>query len=161
MVVNLFKKINIFLFALAISKRSIQHFVNVGKVSSSVTRWGEFWKVCATNFLTKVGQIFSNWYRLLFEKHHLWVKRLIFIFGQLLWKSGLLFSSTSGHTAGNPTSNLIKWLESRFAFYLKVHPSKLHLNSLSPRWTFLTCAIRSLLVVARYSQPRRRFKKIV
>ena len=58
-------------------------------------------------------------------------------------------------------SNLIKWLESRFAFYLKVHPSKLHLNSLSPRWTFLTCAIRSLLVVARYSQPRRRFKKIV
>ena len=97
------------MFALAISKRSIQHFVNVGKVSSSVTRWGEFWKVCATNFLTKVGQIFSNWYRLLFEKHHLWVKRLIFIFGQLLWKSGLLFSSTSGHTAGNPTSNLIKW----------------------------------------------------
>ena len=64
---------------------------------SSVSRFGDFWKVLATKFLAKVAKMIGNFLGYL-EKTHYYVKLHWLLFGQLLEKIGLLFTPTSGHT---------------------------------------------------------------
>ena len=60
---------------------------------------GDFLKLSVTNLLTKVGQIFPQFWGY-FEKNYILVKKRLWLrFGQLLEVFGLLFISTSGHTA--------------------------------------------------------------
>ena len=70
------------------SKPKFIHYL--ADVMNSVTRLGDVWKFLGTNFHTKVAQMLSGIFGLLFKL--LWIH-----FGQLLEKFGLLFTSTTGH----------------------------------------------------------------
>ena len=61
--------------------------------SSSVTRMGSYWKVLATNFVTKVVKIFTYFLDIF---KNIPFQRLLF--GQLLGEIVLLFNLSSGHT---------------------------------------------------------------
>ena len=54
-------------------------------------------KFLAANFITKVAQVFDDFWSY-FEKHHFLLIMRLLLFGQLWWKIGLLFVLTSGHT---------------------------------------------------------------
>ena len=62
-------------------------------ISSSVTRLGDFWKVLATNFLTKIAQIIGDFCATYFEIQNFYVKTAVTNFE----KFGLLFIP-SGNT---------------------------------------------------------------
>ena len=68
----------------------------------SVTRLGDFWKFLATNFLTKVTQIFGNFLGYC-EKHYFVSKNSCGSFWGIIWKIWATFNPTSGHTADNPS----------------------------------------------------------
>ena len=65
--------------------------------SKSVTRFCDFPKYLAKNFLTKVAQMFGEpfW---LFWRMKLFYKNWCGYFWDISWKIGLLFIPTSGHT---------------------------------------------------------------
>ena len=65
--------------------------------NTSVTRLGEFWNLLPTNFLIKVAQIFFCFLgNLQIVTFH--AKPAVTSFGETIWKFGLLFIPTSGHT---------------------------------------------------------------
>ena len=55
---------------------------------------GSFWKVLLNNFLTKVSPNILIYFE---ERNFEW-KLLWLLFGQLLWKIGIIFVTVSGHT---------------------------------------------------------------
>ena len=70
-----------------------------------MTRLGYFWNVSVTNFLSKVAQIFSDFFLGggIFEHHHqLSIKSSVASFLPTFWNFGQLFIPSSGHTASNP-----------------------------------------------------------
>ena len=80
------------------SSAHIQLWRTSGRPQDSVTRLGDLWKFFATNFATKVPQIFDNFVGF-FKKHYFLSKSCCRYFLGNLWK---LFIQTSGHTAPGP-----------------------------------------------------------
>ena len=66
-------------------------------IMSSVTRLGGFWNFLATNFITKVAQMFGDFLGSC-EKHCFLKSNLIGYFWGNFWKNLGFFISTSGHT---------------------------------------------------------------
>ena len=60
---------------------------------NSVTRLGEFWKISATKFTTKVAQIFGKLFGL-FGKHFFWSKKLPWPHFGNFWENWAIFYST-------------------------------------------------------------------
>ena len=65
---------------------------------SSVTRMGDFFKCLARNFQIKHAQISSDFLVVILKNIFGEVKLPSPLFGQVVTKIGLLFTSTSGHT---------------------------------------------------------------
>ena len=83
------------------------HDIGLGNKSprNSVTRLGDFLKALGANFLSKVAQIFSNNFGLLW-KCSFYIKMMWILFGQLLEKIEPLLTPTSGHTGPKDQSSI-------------------------------------------------------
>ena len=66
-----------------------------------MTRLGKFWNFMATNFVSKVSQMFRDFFGQ-FLNYHLLSQTVVTTFGQLLENLGYFLFLHSGHTGHEP-----------------------------------------------------------